>query len=102
MNILTGLLVGIFAVLILLALAPSLAEQVAPLKGSNVFNCPGYIDTATGAYTYNASLSGNTNTFGCGIVNLIVPLLILGVIIAIILIILYGRSQQEVVMMPSY
>ena len=55
-------------------------------------NCADYAHATNPAKSYNSTLY--SNVFGCTIVGLALPLLILGVIIAGIMIVMYGQKQE--------
>ena len=83
--------VTIFVVLILAAVLLPVANGLLDLNrdsGTGGYNC----ETYAGANPYNSSL--DTNTFGCAVVPLIVPLLLLIIILGSIGTILYGGSPQ--------
>lgn len=89
MKILISILVGIMAIIVVLAVAPAIEGLAVDLAGPTTFNCASDVD-------FNNSL--NSNTLGCAIVPLTTPLLILGVIISVVMVIFYGPKQEE----PQY
>lgn len=89
MKIMISVLIGIMAVIVILAVAPAIEGLAVDLQGPTTFNCNADPD-------YNNSL--DSNTLGCAIVPLTTPLLILGVIISVVMSIFYGPKQEE----PQY
>jgi len=90
------LLITLIVIVILVALIPAFMEMIGMSQQSTSLNCPGYVD-ANPALSYNATLAagGHTSSIGCMAMKLFLPLLILGVLIAIVTIILYGKSGSE-------
>jgi len=101
MRMLIGILVFSMAIIMFVAIAPAIEGLFVDTQGCNSFNCPGYYDTdaaagascSSGNQTYLDTM--NTNTLGCTISGLGTPLLILGVLIAIIVGIMYGKSREQ-------
>lgn len=91
-------IMGIIVVFITLVLAatlmPVVNELIDPIRDSSNgnFNCASY----SGTNPYNDSL--DSNTLGCAVVPLVVPLTILFILLGGIGMILYGRSEQT----PAY
>ena len=84
-----SILIGIMAIIVILAVAPSIEELAIDTAGPDTFNCAADVD-------YNSTR--DTNTLGCTVTALVSPLLILGVIIAVIMSIMYGRPEEQ----PQY
>jgi amino acid permease len=95
MRILIGIMIGVFAVLILASLTNPMQELMQKTRGSDGFNCAGYVDATDASKSYNASLSGNTNTIGCSVSSFGVGFIVLATIIGIIMFILYGEQKEQ-------
>ena len=83
MRLLVTVFVGVFALIVLAAITPAVAELFVDTQASTSFNCNGYVDADNAANSYNSSL--NTNSFGCTVSNISTPLWVLGIVIVIIL-----------------
>lgn len=88
------------AITFLIALLPAFSDMIEMSQQSTSMNCPGYSYLGNAGHTlsYNASLSSRTSTIGCMAIRLTVPYLVLGVIVAGVAMIFYGRSisgQQD-------
>lgn len=100
-NFLIGILFVAFGIIILMGIAPTLESMTAKTKGCGYFNCAGYTDPdATSGSVCDStnrtySNTYDTNDFGCLIVPLTIPLLMLGVVIAGIIMVLYGRREEQ-------
>lgn len=64
-------------------------------QDSEHLNCPGYTDPVNPTLSYNATLSSRTSTIGCMAFKLYIPYVVLGVLIAGIGYIMYGKGQQQ-------
>jgi len=106
MRMLIGILVFSMAIIMFIAIAPAIEGLFLDTQGCQSFNCPGYTDTDAAAGNACSATNGTytsgmaTNTLGCTVSGLGTPLLILGILIAIIIGVMYGRKEQEVV--PDY
>jgi len=94
-----GIMVAIMALLIFIATLPATKELINNVRGCSWLNCGGYIDPdATGAtcgstnQTYTSILE--EDTLACSILDLAIPFLILGVLIAIIYKVTRGQPEQ--------
>ena len=101
-NYMIGILFVLFGIILFIGVMPSVAEMFDDLRGCSYFNCDGYVMKNTSVKGSNCSVSNqdyssvyDTNNFGCTTVELGPPLLILGTIIAGIVLIMYGRREQE-------
>jgi len=99
MRILIGVLIGAIAIIFLLAVSPAIEQLTQGPKGCQNFNCPSWVDKdSSGAScsatntTYVSSL--DTNTLGCTLISLVTPLLIIGVVIGVIVLIMYGQPTS--------
>lgn len=80
-----NLMMAFLAVVFLVALVPGFRSMIeSGLSNSAGLNCEGAPD-------YNASAS--TSDMGCIGINLIIPFIILGTLVAIVATIFYGRSN---------
>lgn len=91
-NLIGGLILTIIGMIILGVMFGPMSEIINPAKGSDVFNCPGYVSTIGTNTSYNSSLSGNTNTFGCQTINLMLPGVGIAFIVVGIMTMLYGSN----------
>lgn len=106
-NVLINVLMAVMAVIILIGVVPGIQEVVGISRNADGLNCKGYVDptietTVTGNLSYNANF--DTNTFGCTILDLAIPFLVIGIIIASIILVMYGqrREQQPMEMYGGY
>lgn len=93
-----GIMILIMALLLFIATLPAVQNILDESRQCNNLNCEGYVDPgATGASggnctstnrSYNADLS--ENTLSCTILDLILPMIILGVLIGLITKLLHG------------
>ncbi len=93
MRILVGIMIGVFAVLILASLTQPMQELFSQTRASNSFNCNGYIDSSDASKSYNSTLE--SNTLGCSVSSFGVGFIVLATIIGIIMFILYGDPTRE-------
>jgi hypothetical protein len=78
----------------LVALIPGMADMIETGQNSQNLNCPGYSYQGNSGHllSYNSSLSARTSTIGCMAIKLYIPYIVLGVLIAGVAMIFYGRS----------
>ena len=92
-----NLLVLFITVTFLIALIPAFVEMQDMAQQSTSMNCPGYSynGNANDPLSYNATLAsgGHTSTIGCMSIKLFLPYIVLGVLIAGVAMIFYGRQQ---------
>lgn len=98
-----NLLMLFIAVTFLVALIPAFAEMQDMAQEKDNLNCHGYIayDDVTGAIDYTKSANNTIATkssIGCMAIKLYIPYIVLGVLIAGVAILFYGRGQQQ----PQY
>ena len=93
MRILIGIMIGVFAVLILASLTQPMQELFSQTRASNAFNCNGYLDT-TGNPSLNYNSTLESNTLGCSVSSFAVGFIVLATIIGIIMFILYGEPER--------
>ena len=94
-----GLMILIMAILIFIATLPAVSQIMDESRQCNNLNCEGYTDpdatSASGGNctsvnrSYNPDL--NENALSCTILDLFLPFLILGVLIALITKLLHGQ-----------
>ena len=82
-----GVIMVAVALIVGASLMPVVNDLMDPLRDSTNFNCATY----GGTNPYNSTL--DSNTFGCAIVPLTVPLIILGMVLGGLGMIMYGRSE---------
>jgi len=92
MQIVMKIMFGVMAILILLALSLTIEEFSVDLGKNASFNCADHVD-------YD-SANTQTNTLGCAVADLITPMIVLLIIVAVVGWVLYGRLDQE--MAQSY
>lgn len=80
------IMVGV-AMMVGAALMPSVNDMLDPLRDNTNFNCAAF----NGTNPYNSSL--DSNTLGCAIVPLSVPLIILAMVLGGLGMIMYGRQE---------
>lgn len=95
------ILMGVFLVItFLVALLPAFTELLNGAKASNSLNCAGYNDTITNNHALDFNASKPTSTIGCMAINLYVPYIVLGVLIASVAVLFgqkidFGGQQQQ-------
>ena len=92
MDLPVNLLILFISVTFLIALIPGFAEMQDMAQGSDNLNCKGYTNTLDTSLSYNATI-GTKSSIGCMAIKLYLPYIILGVLIAGVALIFYGRSQ---------
>jgi len=83
-----GIIMVAVALIVGAALLPTVNDLMDPMRDNSNFNCASY----NGTNPYNSSL--DSNTFGCAIIPLTVPLLVLGMVLGGLGLIMYGRQDQ--------
>lgn len=99
-----GIMVAIMALLIFVSTLPAVKEVINSARGCSYLNCGGYVDpdaTGTGCTGTNQSYLSTLeqDTLGCTILDLTIPFLILGVLVAIIYKVMRGESIEQ---QPQY
>lgn len=89
MKLIMNLLLGIMAIIVLVAVMPTVDEMIVDNRGGDDWNCASDPD-------YNASNEEQKLT--CTISFLISPFIMLGVVIAVIMSLMYGGRDPE----PQY
>jgi len=96
MDLPINLLMLFIAVTFLVALIPAFVEMQDMAQQSTSLNCVGYTynGDAANVLSYNATI-GTKSSIGCMAIKLYIPYIVLGVLIAGVAIIFYGRSQHQ-------
>lgn len=82
-NFIIGMFVMLMSILMLSAFMPTISSSFNKMKGSDNFNCVGYVDPA-GLHSYNSSLAANTNDLGCTVAGFAAGIYVLAVIFGLI------------------
>lgn len=91
-----NLLVLFIAITFLIALIPGFVDMQDLAQQSDNLNCVGYVHNgdANAALSYNATIQ-TKSTIGCLAIKLYIPYIVLGVLIAGVAMIFYGRAQPQ-------
>ena len=98
MDLPMNLLMLFMAITFLVALIPAFAEMQDTAQQSDSLNCVGYTDANNPSLSYNATI-GTKSSIGCMAIKLYFPYIVLGVLIAGVAILFYGRQGQN---QPQY
>jgi hypothetical protein len=95
MQLPVNLLILFIAVTFLIALIPGFVQMQDMAQQSDNLNCPRYYYEGNPNHTlsYNATI-GTKSSIGCMAIKLYLPYILLGVLIAGVAIIFYGRATQ--------
>lgn len=85
-NFLIGILFVSMGIILVMAFATPIEEMVLDVQQNDTFNCDDAVD-------YDSN-NPHTNSMGCVITDLTVPLLIIGIVVAGIILVLYPQQQQ--------
>jgi hypothetical protein len=93
MDLPVNLLMLFIVVCFLVALIPGLVQIIDNAQQSDSLNCVGfkYNGDASNSLSYNSTI-GTKSSIGCLAIKLYIPYIVLGVLIAGVALILYGRS----------
>ena len=96
MDLPVNLLVLFITVTFLIALIPGFTAMIGMGQDSTGLNCAGYVYNGDAAdpLSYNATI-GTKSTIGCLAMQLYIPYIVLGVLVAAVSLVFYGRSQQQ-------
>lgn len=104
-----GIMIMIMAIVLFIALIPAIKSVMDDARGCDYLNCKGYIDRDA---TADPALCDSTNQsydsgveedkLSCTILDLGIPYLILGVLVALIAKLLSGRLVEPVQEAPQY
>lgn len=96
---LIGIIVAIMALLIFVSTLPAVKQTINTARGCSYLNCGGYIDASPVGdtcgpqnQTYTSSLE--SDQLSCTILDLAIPFLILGILVAIITKVMRGESMD--------
>ena len=94
MNLPVNLLMLFISVTFLIALIPAFVEMQNTAQQSDNLNCVGYKYNGDASHTlsYNATL-GTNSSIGCMAIKLYLPYIVLGVLIAGVAMIFYGKTM---------
>ena len=93
MSLPINLLMLFIVVTFLVALIPGLVEMQDMAQQSDSLNCKGYVDADDATLSYNSSIA--TNSIACMAIKLYLPYIVLGVLIAGVAMIFYGRQGGD-------
>lgn len=93
--LLVGIMILIMCLILFIATLPAIQSVMDDSRKCNSLNCEGYIDpdaSGSGCTTSNRSYNPDlgTNTLSCTILDLAIPLIIMGVLIGLITKLLHG------------
>lgn len=96
---LIGIMIAIMALLIFVSTLPAVKETINTARGCEYLNCNGYVDhdaSGPGCSGSNATYYSayETDTLGCTILDLAIPFLILGILVAIIYKVMRGENMD--------
>lgn len=96
MDLVVGLLIAFIVITTLMALIPGFTSVLEIGQQSTGLNCKGYVynGNVNDPLSYNATL-GTKSTVGCLALNLTLPYIILGVLVGVLGLVLYGKSRQQ-------
>jgi len=94
MDLPVNLLMLFMAITFLVALIPAFAQMQDMAQQSDSLNCVGYTDTINPSLSYNATI-GTKSSIGCMAIKLYIPYIVLGVLVAGVAILFYGRGQGQ-------
>ena len=102
-----GIFMLIIALIIFIATLPAISELVNNSRGCGNLNCAGWVDKDSSAATCGSTNTSyrsdlETNTLSCTIIDLFVPFLILGVLMAGIIKLIYDKLHKEPTEAPPY
>jgi len=102
MDMPVNLLVLFISITFLVCLIPGLVQIINTAKQSNALNCAGYNyqGNPLSPLSYNSSLE--SSSIACMAINLQIPYIVLGVLIAGVALIFYGRQNQGGQQMGAY
>lgn len=91
-----NLLMLFITITFLVALIPGFVEMQDMVQQSDNLNCRGYAyeGDATHSLSYD-NVTGTKSSIGCLAIKLYIPYIVLGVLIAGVAVIFYGRQQQQ-------
>jgi len=89
-----NLLMLFITITFLIALIPGFVEMQDMAQQSDQMNCKGYVydGNANSIYSYNSTI-GTKSSIGCMAIKLYLPYIVLGVLIAGVAMIFYGKTM---------
>jgi len=96
MDLPINLLMLFISVTFLIALIPGFVDMQDMAQQSDQLNCKGYVynGDSLSVYSYNATI-GTKSAIGCMAIKLYIPYVVLGVLIAGVALIFYGKSMGQ-------
>jgi predicted permease len=96
MSLPINLLMLFITITFMIALIPGFVEMQDMAQQSDQLNCKGFVydGSATNPLSYNSTI-GTKSSIGCMAIKLYLPYIILGVLIAGVALIFYGKSQDQ-------
>ena len=97
---LVGILILVMALLIFISMLPAVSVTMDTVRGCSNLNCAGFVDidaeNVAGCSATNQSYlpSASNNALTCTILDLALPLIIMGVLIGLITAILHNRMVE--------
>ena len=97
-----GIMVMVMAMIIFIAILPAIKDVMDDARGCDYLNCAGYVDkdatTAGGScpttnQTYDSTYE--SSSLACTILDLGIPYLILGVLVALIAKLIHGKLVEQ-------
>lgn len=94
MSLPVNLLMLFISITFLIALIPGFVEMQDIAQQSDGLNCVGYVDNGntTNVLSYNATI-GTKSSIGCMAIKLYIPYIVLGVLVAAVAMIFYGKTM---------
>lgn len=96
MDLPMNLMILFISITFLVALLPGFVEIIDMAQASDSMNCVGYTYEGNAGHilSYNSTI-GTKSSIGCMAVKLYIPYIVLGVLIAGVALIFYGKSTGE-------
>lgn len=96
MDLPVNLLILFIVITFLIALIPGFVELMDTAQNSQNLNCVGYVynGDSNHSLSYNETI-GTKSSIACLAIKLYIPYIVLGVLIAGVALIIYGRSKSE-------
>jgi len=95
-----GIMIAIMSLLIFIATLPAVKETINGVRGCSYLNCNGYIDPDASGLGCSSANQTYLSTYeedslACTILDLAIPFLILGVLVALIYKIMRGENVDQ-------
>jgi hypothetical protein len=103
--LIVGIMVMVMAMILFVAILPAIKETMDTARGCDYLNCKGYIDpdasaAACGTTNQSYTTTLDTDSLACTVLDLGIPYLILGVLVALIAKLIHGKLVEPV--QPEY